>query len=144
MLLPIAEAWAADQEYIILQSGVLLTESQIADARQIGVARPERVRLLSVAQIPVPTDPALGEAAIELGLISPATEGLTLGYGIFIRADCWQQRRLTVHELVHTSQYERLGFATFLRSYLWECVTLGYPDGPMEQEAIVTAERLCG
>jgi hypothetical protein len=145
MLLPLACAWAVGQERAILQSGVALSESQLADARRIGVAQPERVRLLRVAQIPVPTAPALAAAARATNLINPLTRGLTVRYGIFIRADCWNQRPLVVHELIHTLQYERRGgFEGFLRPYLSECITPpGYPYGPMEQEAIATAARLC-
>jgi hypothetical protein len=144
MLLPLACAWAAEQERTILQSGVTLTQSQLADARRVGVGRPERVRLLRVVRIPTPTHPVLAAAAGATNLISPSTTGLTLRYGIFVRADCWGERSLVVHELVHTSQYERLGgFESFLRPYLFECITQpGYPYGPMEQEAITTAARL--
>jgi hypothetical protein len=142
---PLACAWAAEQERIILQSGVALTESQVADARRVGVAKPERVRLLRVVQIPAPTHPALAAAANATNLISPSTTGLTLRYGIFLRADCWGERSLVVHELVHALQYERLGgFEGFLRPYLLECIVPpGYPYGPMEQEASSTAARLC-
>ena len=58
MLLPLACAWAAEQEQAILQSGVALTEAQIADARRVGVIRPDRVRLLKVQEIPKPIHPA--------------------------------------------------------------------------------------
>jgi len=145
MLLPEAGAWAAGQERIILQSGVALTVAQLADARQVGVVHPERVRLLRVAQIPTPTLPALAVAAEMTRLFSPDTRGMTLRYGIFIRDDSWGDRQLVVHELVHTHQYERLGsFEAFLRPYLMECITPpGYPYGPMEQEAITTSGRLC-
>ena len=143
-LLPLAVAWAEDHERTILQSGVSLTELQLADARQIGVRFPERVRLLQVPQIPAPTHPALAAAAAATGLISPLTAGMTLRYGIFIRADCWEQRLLVSHELVHVTQYERLGgFDAFLRPYLRECLTQGYPQGPMEQEAVTKSGRLC-
>jgi hypothetical protein len=144
-LLPLAGEWAAEQERTILQSGVPLTEAQLADARKIGVTHPERVRLLRVVQIPTPSHPALAAAAAETNLISPSTGGMTLRYGIFIRTDCWGQRPIIAHELVHTSQYERLGgFEAFLRPYLLECLTPpGYPYGPMEQEAITSSERLC-
>jgi len=54
ILLPLAVAWASEQERSILQSGVALTEPQLADARQLGVISPERVRLLRVTQIPTP------------------------------------------------------------------------------------------
>jgi hypothetical protein len=144
-LLPIACAWAVGQERAIIQSGVALGESQLADARQIGIAQPERVRLLRVAQIPVPTAPALAAAARATNLINSLTHGLTFRYGIFIRADCWNQRSLVVHELVHTSQYERLGgFEGFLRPYLLECIAPpGYPYGPMEREAVSMVAKLC-
>ena len=143
MLLPLVCGWAVGQERAIVQSGVALSESQLADARRVGVAQPERVRLLRVAQIPVPMAPALAAAARATNLINPLTHGLTFRYGIFIRADCWNQRPLLVHQLVHISQYERLGgFEGYLRPYLLECITPpGYPLGPMEQEAVTTAAK---
>ncbi len=144
MLLPLASAWAADQERAILQSGVAFTDAQSADARRVGVARPERVRLLRVSEIPTPSHPALAAAAEATSLISPFTVGLTLRYGIFIRADQWGQRRLVVHELAHTMQYERLGsIDAFLRQYLHECITIGYPEAPMEQEAKRIEHEMC-
>lgn len=94
MLLPLVCGWAVGQERAIVQSGVALSESQLADARRVGVAQPERVRLLRVAQIPVPIAPALAAAARATNLINPLTHGLTFRYGIFIRADCWNQRPL--------------------------------------------------
>ena len=146
MLLPLASAWAAEQERNIIQTGVALTDSQIADAKAVGVASPEQVHLLRVEEIPSPQHPILAAAAQATALISPNTVGLTLRYGIFVRADFWTNRLVIVHELVHTSQYERLGgFEGFLRPYLFECITPpGYPHGPMEQEAVTTAARICG
>src|SRR6267378_1349189 len=120
-LLPLACAWAEEREQIILRDGVALSPAQISDARIIGVAYPERVKLLSVAYVPIPEHLALRAAADATQLISPRTGGLTLRYGIFIRADCWGDRRLVFHELVHTLQYERLGgFQRFLEKYLQE------------------------
>lgn len=144
VLMPLACEWAAEQERIILRDGAPLSAAQTADAASAGVKHPEKVRLLKVAHIPAPENPALRDAASAVQLISPHTAGLTLRYGIFIRADCWDDRRLIFHELVHTSQYERLGgFQEFLRQYLFECITLGYPAAPMEQEAVSTTARLC-
>jgi len=137
-LLPLAIAWATEQESIVLRQGIGLTDSQLADARKVGVNRPELVRLFPVSSIPQPTDPILSAATKPIS--SP--EGLTVRYGIFIRADCWGKRPLVVHELVHTSQFERLGgFEAFLRPYLLEIPD--YPNGPMEQEAVTTSERVC-
>jgi hypothetical protein len=143
-LLPLACAWAEEQESIILREGVALTSSQLEDARRIGITHPERVRLRVVEEIPLPRQPDLRVAAEMTGLISPMTIGLTLRYGIFIRADCWGERRLVVHELVHTLQYERLGgFMPFLQQYLHECITIGYPAAPMEQEAKRIEREMC-
>lgn len=144
MLLPLACAWAEEQERIILRDGLPLSPAQTTDAVKIGVAHPESVRLLKVAHVPIPEHPALRAAADATQLISPRTGGLTLRYGIFIRADCWGDRRLVFHELVHTLQYERLGgFRQFLQQYLYECITIGYPAAPMEQAAVTTTARLC-
>lgn len=116
----------------------------MADARKLGVKRPERVRLLRVDSVPGPTHPALNAAQAAIRFLSPATRGLTLRYGIFIRSDCWGDRSLVVHELAHTAQYERLGgIVPFLKKYLFECFTLGYAKSPLELEALAIEERVC-
>lgn len=144
VLLPLACEWAEAQEQLIIDKGVALTDARIEDAKRVGVSHPKNVRLLKVLKIPMPDHPALEAAAQATQLISPQTTGLTLKYGIFIRSDLWGERRLIVHELVHTSQYERLGgFLPFLQKYLMECITIGYPDTPMEHEAVKIADKIC-
>jgi hypothetical protein len=144
VLIPLACAWALEQESTILRDGVPLSPAQAMDAKSINVVHPEKIRLLKVVRIPVPENPALRDAASAIQLISPRTGGLTLRYGIFIRANCWDDRRSVFHELVHTLQYERLGgIQQFLRQYLFECITVGYPAAPLEQEAVSTTARLC-
>lgn len=143
-LMPLACKWTEEQEQVILNNGDALSNIQLADARNVGVIHPERIRLLIVNQIPMPDHPALHAAATAIQLITPATTGLTLRYGIYIRSDHRKNRQLITHELVHTAQYERLGgFLPFLQQYLYECNTIGYPATPMEQEAINTAARMC-
>jgi hypothetical protein len=135
-LLPLACAWAKEQERLIITRGVELSEIQMADAQRIGIASPERVRLMKTERIPLPQRPELRSVAQEAKIITPATAGLTLGYGIVIHSFAWGERKLVVHELVHVRQYEQLGgIDAFLRRYLGECVTGGYPQAPMEQEA---------
>jgi len=144
VLLPLACEWAAEQEQLILTSGDSLSSAQLADARLVGVAHPERVRIFHVPEIALPEHPALRQAAEATQLISPLTGGLTLRYGIFIRKDCRSHRSMVVHELGHTAQYERVGgFLPFLRQYLFECITIGYPEAPMEQEVISLTTRIC-
>jgi len=142
-LIPLACRWVEEQERIILTQGVRLNEGQLDIVRDIGIREPERVRLQSVPQIPFPEDPILQAAAETAGLISLLTAGLTVGHGIYIRSDHWGDRRLLVHELAHVAQYERLGgIEPFLRRYLTECLTIGYPNGELEQEAKGIEKRL--
>jgi hypothetical protein len=80
----------------------------------------------------------------QAGFFTDRTEGLAIGYGIFIKSNRWQDRRLIVYELVHVSQYERLGgISQFLQQYVTECLTDGYDGGPLESEARETTARIC-
>ena len=143
VLLPLAIEWANEQQNVILRDGVPLSLRELSDALRVGVKDPERIRLLQVETIPSPTHPALKAAYLAGNLAPAAPRGLTLHYGVFVRADHWRNRALIVHELVHTAQYERLGgIEPFLRQYLLECVTVGYSKSPMENEAVKTAARV--
>ena len=142
-LLPLAASWVRKQEERMLRLGVPLSDQELTDANAIGVAEPDRVRLLQLDQVPFPTDPMLKAAAVAIQFLTPATRGLTLRHGIFVRSDCWRDRTLIAHELVHVRQYERLGgILPFLRQYLFECLTIGYPAAPMEQEAIRLSRKI--
>jgi len=142
-LLPLAVAWAEAQEARIVADGVALSPAELSDACTMGVRQRDRVRLLTVDTIPRPEDPRLRAAADAMHFINPFTRGLTLRYGIYLRRDVASDRFLIAHELAHIAQYERLGgFFPFLRQYLDECLTIGYPEAPMEQEAIRKADLL--
>ncbi|MEL6674651.1 MAG: hypothetical protein AAFR61_20745 [Bacteroidota bacterium] len=144
-LLPLVSRWVEEQEAYILQHGVELSPDQQIDAFEVGVKEISKVRLMRVKEIPRPTHPVLRSAAQLANLVSTQTAGISFRYGIFIRADQWQKRRLIVHELTHTMQYERFGSPeAFLRQYLWECLEVGYPFGPLEQEAIQMEKTICG
>src|SRR5256885_15677753 len=143
-LLRVAARWAAEQERRVLCEGVPLTKAELADARAIGVRNPERVRLLRVETIPVPANPMLRAAAASINFLTTTPRGLALDYGIFVRRDCWRDRDLIAHELVHTAQYQRLGgILPFLQTYISQCATVGYPNAPLELEAIATSARIC-
>jgi hypothetical protein len=136
MLLPVAVRWVNTQQRRILQHGVALSGAEIEDAKAVGVREPSRVRLLSVRRVPWPGGSTLRLAGEAIGFRTGVTRGLTLGYGIFIREDCWRDRALIAHELAHTAQYENLGgIEPFLRQYLGECLTVGYENSPLELEA---------
>jgi len=105
------------------------------DARQVGVAHPERIRVLPVPQMPLPDDQELRLVALQTGLLGPDIVGLTLGYGIYIRIG-HQTRRLLSHECRHVYQYERAGsIAAFLPQYLAEVAQVGYGPGSFEVDA---------
>jgi hypothetical protein len=140
VLLPLAVQWAERQENHILAAGVSLTAQEIDDAIAAGVRDHDRVRLLPVKSIPCPEDGPLHMACVAISFLTPATRGLTVGHGIFVRQDCWRNRALIAHELAHIAQYERLGgFTPFLRQYLIECLTVGYENSPLEREAVTVS-----
>lgn len=135
-LLPYVMRWAQTQERIILRDGVPLSAEQSEIARLVGVQAPDKVRVLGVDIMPLPLPPALHRLARRLGLVSSYIAGMTLQFGIYLRADCCGNQRLLAHELAHVAQYERLGgFRAFLRQYLRECIAPGYPRGALEREA---------
>jgi hypothetical protein len=135
-LIPLACRWAETQERIIIETGRPLTAEEQELARQMGIMRVERIRVLAVDVVPAPEQIHLRMAAQQVGLFGTETAGMTLRYGIFIQKNCTEDRRLLAHELGHVRQYERMGgFRAFMERYLFECMIIGYPNTPMEQEA---------
>ncbi len=141
--LPFGVRWVEAQEALILARGMPLSDESLADARAVGVEHPEKIRLLKVDVVPMPLNSLLRAVAQISGLLSPHTAGMALRYGIYIRQDYWGNRHIIAHECVHTAQYERLhGIAPFLRQYVQECIEQGYPQAPLEQEAILRSAEL--
>ena len=135
LLLPLVYAWAKRHERDILKHGSRLSMQQLEDAARVGVQEPDRVRLSFVATVPPRLPRFLRKLAARFGLGPATTAGMALGHGIFVRTDQADRRDLLVHELVHTAQYERLGYRRFLQQYLRECLADGYPCGKLEAEA---------
>lgn len=104
-------------------------------ARAVGVSQPDLVRVEMVSALPLPSHPALRQAAVQTGLMGPGMVGLTLGHAIFI-CHGHKTRRLLSHELRHVHQYERYGsIGAFLREYLAQIVAVGYQAAPLEVDA---------
>jgi len=136
-LLPLVSAWVAGQEAHILKNGTPLSSDLLKLAEKIGIQHPDKIRLFKVDAIPQPESPVLKKAAEQSHFLSPDTAGITFRYGIYVRQDRWGDRSLIIHEMAHTAQYERFGdIQLFLKQYLTECFTVGYPWGELEQEAI--------
>ena len=145
VMLPPGCAWIAAQERRILAEGQPLDPEQMADACALGIAEPDRVRLLALPRLPLPHNRFVRTLGLWTGTLSAETVGLSVRYGIFLRTPFDRDRRLLAHELTHTRQYERLGgIRPFLRRYLHECLTDGYLFAAMEREAADAAERVCG
>jgi hypothetical protein len=134
-LMPRVVAWATRESERILQTGKMLASPGIAVARAVGVANPERIRVLEVPAIPAPEDPDLQEVAQEQNLIDPHTAGLTLGYGIFIVQGQLDVRLLS-HECRHVHQVEAVGgLEAFLPLYLMQIAKFTYDNAPYELDA---------
>ena len=134
-LLPTAIAWANFQSEHVALVGQPLPPNLIEVARRVGVQMPERIRVKTVDQIPMPEEPLLRQAAIETGLLGPQIVGLTLGHSIFI-AHGHDTVRLISHECRHVCQYEILGsIEKFLPVYLQQIVTNGYENSQLEIDA---------
>jgi len=144
-LAPFASRWAKCQEAYILEHGAPLTKNQVSDARQAGVQEPDRVRVLVVDRIPLPDDKELADAARHAQIITDASRGVAIGYGIIIRADSWQNRELLLHQLIHVAQCERSGgLESFVNEYLLD--RRGSRDfslGSLEDEARTLAREIC-
>ncbi len=136
LIFPLACEWAREQERIILNNGIPLSPDLLAYSERLDLKKPGKIRIMTVPSILPPTSSILQQACIETKFLFPNMGGLTLGHGIFVRTDCRGDIKLLVHELVHVSQYERLGgIDSFLRQYLSELLKFEYMASPLEQEA---------
>lgn len=136
LLIPKAIAWADTQSENALRSGRPLEDPFISIAKGVGVANPERIRILDVLRLPTPDDPQLKQAAVATGLLGPGMVGLTLGYAVLVCSGYGQDIRLLSHEFRHVYQYEQAGsIAGFLSAYIQQIVTVGYNKAPFELDA---------
>ena len=145
LLLPLAYQWSHAQEELVLEQGTPLGPRQIADARRVGVRESARVRMLVVERILLPDQPELADAARRAQIITDASRAVAIGHAIIIRADCWQNRELILHQLVHVAQCERCGgLEPYLRQYLGDRRTCAdFSVGRFEEEARQLAREIC-
>lgn len=134
-LLPKAIVWAEAYSDLIQRNGQPLTDLETELAIRMGVANPQKIRILFGPEFPRPEDPELFSFVEQAGFYQPSMHGLTLGHGIFIR-DGYRANRLISHECRHVYQYEKYGsIAAFLRDYLPQVIKLGYSQAPLEIDA---------
>jgi hypothetical protein len=134
-LTPMAIEWAEMTSRDALSRGVELSDYQVRIAADVGVAHPEKIRLLTVNAIPRPEEGPLGQLAIQANLLGPQTIGLALGHAVFIRQGELCDRLLS-HEFRHVYQYESAGsIGSFIPRYLLEIAQFGYDAAPFEIDA---------
>jgi hypothetical protein len=124
-----------DQERQAMLSGKPLTDVGIGLARDVGVTKPERIRVCVVPALPIPVDADLRQMAIqEMNL--PNMVGLTLGYAVFVCHGGQSSRKLLRHEFRHVYQYEEAGsIEAFVPLYLTQIIQRGYDNAPYEIDA---------
>ena len=135
LLLPRAIAWAEAEANDAAATGFSLNPAAQTMARQVGVSRPDLIRVALVEAMPRPKDAQLCEIAQKIGLLGPQVTGMTLGHSVFIRHghDTW---RLLSHEFRHVYQYEQAGsIAAYLPEYLRQIIRFGYARAPLEVDA---------
>ena len=135
-ILPQAIRWAKTQSETALRSGRPLDGDFLSIAQDVGMANPERIRILDLPHLPMPDDPLLRQAAVETGLLGPKMAGLTLGYAVLVCPGFGHNIRLLSHEFRHVYQYEQAGsIDAFLTTYLHQIVNVGYHDAALECDA---------
>lgn len=132
---PAALSWFSETEAALHPLGRTLTDRERAKATELGVRRPEDVRILVLKKFPVPSDPELKKEAQHFGLGSFFEGGRTMGHVIMLKPRLAENWPVIVHELVHVSQFDKVGREAFLRRYITEYEMLGYARAPMELEA---------
>ena len=134
--LPTALAWSIKLNANVIAKGKSLSLCQAADAVEVGVKKPDAVRILRVPSLPEPDCPQLRHLAKQVGLDLTRSQGMALGYAVLIRHSALGDRRVLRHELRHVAQFEAAGsLSLFLEEYLAQMVLHGYRDAPFEVDA---------
>ncbi len=128
--------WIKWHEFKIRSKGSPLPDDLRNWARAMGVYRPGRIRFLEKESVPLPAPMFLRRIVSRLGFPATGISGLCLRRGIYLEAGNPNTEAVLRHELIHTRQYQEAGnIFFFLLSYLFQCLTQGYEDCAMEQEA---------
>jgi len=134
-LLPKAEAWYSEIEVQFALFGRSLTAEEARTAVELGVAEPEKVRVVVLDEFPMPKDEQLLAEAKKHGLGSWGEGGRSNGHVILLKPRVAHSLAVLRHELVHLAQQDRMGRTAFLRRYLIELEMMGYARSPLELEA---------
>jgi hypothetical protein len=143
IMLPLVIWWVRHNEKIALRLGRALTDEEMSWAKKIGIAHPEKIRILNVTRIPTAVPLYVEKLLQRKGYPAGSAAGMCMRYGIYAKESHAYKKSLIAHELVHTHQFERLGgLWHFLHIYLKETMILGYANSPLEKEANCTADSI--
>jgi hypothetical protein len=144
IVLPQYIAWATETEASGIRLGQPLDEKQLVIANEIGIKKPENVRIIYVDEVPFPYEnlmlKVVGEALgfIGEGIINNAQ---VFGYSIYVRKGYELTTPNLAHELVHVLQIERTSIEQVITQHFSDLVTYGYDDSPLEVEAFKAEEK---
>ncbi|MEO1563725.1 MAG: hypothetical protein AAFR98_09850 [Pseudomonadota bacterium] len=141
-LLPFAIESTRQMQTRALAVGTPLNSEGLVLARELGVERPERVRVVVVEKIPKLNTANRLQRAEPLLSLSDRIIGLTAGYGIYLDKEYEDELWVLAHELVHVAQFERMGLEGLTRQVMTEQLALPGRLIPIEREAIDTSARV--
>jgi len=128
--------WVALHEARLLSKGLPLPSHLITWSKQHNISNPERSRLLHAKPIPLPAPLIVRRFLDKKGFPCIHLAGLSLRHGIYLAPNLPNPDQIIQHELIHTRQYQEAGsIFSFLRRYLFQCLTQGYESCDMEREA---------
>lgn len=138
VLLPQYITWAYEIDKKGLEVGVPLNERELLLASEIGIAHPEKVRVIYVDEVPFPYEnfalKTLGEVLgfVGEGVINNAQ---AFGYSIYVRKGYELNRPKLAHELVHVLQIENASLDKIITQHFSDLAAYGYDGAPLEVEA---------
>ena len=142
-IVPLVCDWVASVERDLWNSARPLTDQERAEAVQMGVLKPDSIRVAIVDELPEPSA-ELKLLAEQLRILTPTTNSLTYSHLIVIKRSAPNQDEMVQHGLVHALQIERCGSVrTFLREYFAQCLEYGKENCPMELEVRSKVSQLC-
>lgn len=144
VLVPQYIAWAHETEKQGQKVGVPLSQRERQLAIDIGIQKPELVRIIYVDEVPFPHDnfalKTLGEALgfVGEGIINNAQ---VFGYSIYVRHGFQLDKPKLAHELVHVLQIERSSLDEVVTQHFADMSVYSYEEAPLEAEAFLANEK---
>jgi hypothetical protein len=125
------------------KEGRMLSDSEVAFAKQIGIVDVDSIRIVVTSSFPMPENFELKTKFEEYRLDSWFNKGITLGNAIYIKPRSANNPTIIKHELAHVMQYGRMGKREFLKQVLLGAEVVGsWNSMPHEVEAYALQETL--